>query len=78
MLIPLIVKVREWWVRMTEGNLEPLTLAAQECVSVLYVVRMLNIALLALPFWTPTSTDGCAPESTATHCWISARSLLTG
>ena len=42
MLIPLIVKVREWWVRMTEGNLEPLTLAAQEGVSVLNVVRMLE------------------------------------
>jgi hypothetical protein len=60
---------------MTKGNLDPSTLAARDGVSVSYVVR---IAFLALPFWTPTSTDGCAPESTATHCWMSARSLLAG
>ncbi len=59
---------------MTKGNLDPSTLAARDGVSVSYVVR---IAFLPLPWWTLSSTDCCAPESTATRCWISARSLLT-
>lgn len=46
-LIRLIVKAREWWARMTEGNLDPSTLATQEGVSVSYVVRVLRIAFLA-------------------------------
>lgn len=77
-LIRLIVKAREWWARMIEGDLDPSTLAAQEGVSVSYVARVLHIAFLALPWWTPSSTDGCAPGSTATRCSIFALSLLTG
>ncbi len=46
-LIRLIAKAREWWARMTAGNLDPSTLAAQEGVSVSYVVRVLRIAFLA-------------------------------
>ena len=46
-LIRLIAKSREWWARITAGNLDPSTLAAQEGVSVSYVVRVLRIAFLA-------------------------------
>jgi DNA invertase Pin-like site-specific DNA recombinase len=46
-LVRLIVQARGWWQRMSEHSLDPSTLAAEEGVSVSYIVRVLRLAFLS-------------------------------
>ena len=46
-LVRLIMQAREWWARISDDGLEPSTLAAEQRVSVSYVVRVLRLAFLS-------------------------------
>lgn len=46
-LVRLIMQAREWWARISDDGLEPSALAAEQGVSVSYIVRVMRLAFLA-------------------------------